>query len=144
MYLQDIPKSFEDNKNYYINAKNLTKLYKSFLDRNEIYNAKWCENDVISIFCKRYEIHAAEQYPIVNQACKDFKLEFNNQTLSKLARESFEEHIENNKYKWKSSVFSPEVEELYKTDFMKSSAFNITVSHTRNTFKKVATVKLIT
>jgi hypothetical protein len=73
IYLEEIPESFAADTNYYINTEKLNDLYYKFI------------NEGIS--------------SIVNQACEDFKLDFENQTLRNLARQLFDEHIENNKYK---------------------------------------------
>lgn len=120
VYLQKIPKILKP-KVYYINQENLNDQYMKFLDEGKAYRARWCEDKVKSIYGDNFQIHASENYEIVKEACKHFEIEFENQSLCKLARQLFKK-VKN----WKESAFSPEVEAVFNDDLCKASAFNIT------------------
>ncbi len=127
VFVKELPESLETETNYYINTDKLNDIYFKYLGQGLAYKAKWDINNVKSIYTNENQIHAFEQYELVNQACEDFKFDFKNQSICKLARQLFQNYIEENKYIWHESCFSPEVQDIFdKTDFTKASAFNIT------------------
>lgn len=88
-----IPETLENGLIYCLPNKHLTELYLDYLKQGLVYASKWKLERVTDIYLPDGVLSASFNGATVEQACKDFNIEFRNQSIPALARELWNDFI---------------------------------------------------
>jgi len=143
--INDINK-IEKNKINCINLNSLNKIYYEQLEKGLCYPAKWKNEKVEKIYFNDYTLECTKLYNEVFDLCKDFKVEFKNQTMSQFSRFLWYKFLDDNSntYDFKESYFNKELKKLFldNNSSIWTKAFKMDLTEKEINIKDVSSVDI--